>query len=360
MFHKQILSWALVGLVGYAFGGAALAQDRGVGAHDPVIAKQGDSYYMFCTGRGIRVKISHDLVSWQDEPPVFEQPPAWAWKAVPQYRGDIWAPDIFFHDGTYYLYYSVSAFGRNTSAIGVATNKTLDRKSPDFAWHDHGEVIRSVPGRDMWNAIDPNVVIDEQGTPWMTFGSFWMGIKLVKLNADLTSVAKGEEAEWHTIASRSRDMEVHERDAGDAANPELDYDKLYSEDQLKRNKSMMNGAIEAPFLFQKDGYWYLFASWDRCCQGVNSTYKVIVGRSKDIRGPYLDQQGHRLVRGGGTIVVTGDGENWAAAGHPSAYTFESTDYLALHAYDLKDRGRSKLRVREMTWNDGWPSLELGE
>ena len=63
-------------------------------------------------------------------------------------------------------------------------------------------VVRSVPGRDMWNAIDPNVAIDESGTPWMAFGSFWTGIKLVKLNPDLTSIVTGPGEEWHTLASR--------------------------------------------------------------------------------------------------------------------------------------------------------------
>jgi len=194
----------------------------------------------------------------------------------------------------------------------------------------------------------------------MVFGSFWMGIKLVKLNGDLTSAAAGSSEEWHTLASRQRDFDVDERDAGDAANPELDYKSLYSPEQLKRNQTMQNGAIEAPFLFRKDGMWYLFASWDRCCRGVNSTYKIIVGRSQDIRGPYLDKDGKRLVRGGGTIVAVGDGENWAAAGHAAAYTFQGADYLAFHAYDLKDRGKAKLRVREIHWQDGWPAIDLGE
>jgi arabinan endo-1,5-alpha-L-arabinosidase len=338
----------------------AEAQDRSVEAHDPVIAKAGDAYYLFFTGRGIRVKSSKDLLSWQDEPPVFEDAPGWVEDVVPRFRGDMWAPDIFHHDGTYYLYYSVSAFGRNTSAIGVATNKTLDSRSSDYAWQDHGAVVRSVPGRDLWNAIDPNVAFDEDGTPWMAFGSFWMGIKLVKLSDDLTSIAMGPDEEWHTLASRERDFAVDERDAGDAANPELDYESLYSPEQLERNRSMQNGAIEAPFLFRKDGKWYLLASWDRCCRGVESTYKIVVGRADDIRGPYLDKDGNRLVRGGGTIVSVGDGEHWAAVGHPAAYTFEDVDYLVFHAYDLRDRGRSKLRVREMHWDEGWPTIDLGE
>jgi len=336
------------------------AQDRDVEAHDPVIGKDGDTYYLFFTGKGIRVKSSKDLVSWKDEAPVFKHTPEWVTNVVPKFGGDIWAPDIFHHNGTFYLFYAVSAFGRNTSAIGVATNRTLNPKSPDFGWKDLGVVVRSVPGRDLWNAIDPNVTIDEHGTPWMTFGSFWMGIKLVKLNPDLTSIATGSDEEWHTLASRNRDPAVDDRDAGDSANPELDYKSLYSPGQLERNRSMKSGAIEAPFLFRKNGMWFLFASWDRCCQGVASSYKIIVGCAKDIRGPYLDKDGKRLVRGGGTIICRGDGKNWAATGHPAAYTFDGTDYLVFHAYDLKDQGKSKLRVREIHWIDGWPEVDPGE
>ncbi len=346
------LTFSLLALTAFPF--AASAQDRGVETHDPVLARDGDTYYLFHTGKGIRVKSSKNLMSWKDEPSVFAQTPAWVGGMLPKFDGHIWAPEIFHHKGVFYLYYSVSSFGRNNSAIGVATNTTLDPKNPAYAWKDHGIVVRSVPGRDLWNAIDPNVIIDEQGTPWMSFGSFWNGIKLVKLAPDLTSIVNGPGEEWHTIASRPRDFEVDERDAGDAANPELDYASLYTPEQLQRNKSMLNGSIEAPFLFRKDGHYYLFVSWDRCCQGVNSTYKILVGRSKDIRGPYLDKDGKRLVRGGGTLVAKGDGQDWAALGHCAAYTFDGKDYLAFHAYDLKDRGKSKLRVRELLWEDGWP------
>lgn len=338
----------------------AAGQDRSVEAHDPVMAREGDTYYLFHTGRGIGVKTSTNLVSWSGGSRVFDKTPDWVREVVRDFRGDMWAPDILKHNGTWHLYYSVSAFGRNNSAIGVATSPTLDSKREDYKWTDHGIVVRSVPGRDLWNAIDPNVVIDEAGTPWLSFGSFWHGLKLVKLKADLTSIVTGPGQEWHTLAARERDLAVDDRDAGDAANPELDYGSLYSAEQLERNRTMKNSAIEAPFLFRKDGYWYLFASWDRCCRGVSSTYKVIVGRAKDIRGPYLDREGKRLVRGGGTVIVSGDGDNWAAAGHCAAYCFDGRDYLVFHAYDLKDHGKAKLRVREMAWTDGWPAVKPGE
>jgi arabinan endo-1,5-alpha-L-arabinosidase len=122
------------------------------------MAKEGDTYYLFCTGMGISVWSSPDMNNWKKEKPVFSQAPKWAVDAIPTFQGHIWAPDISFYKGQYYLYYSVSAFGKNTSCIGLATNKTLNPGSPDFKWVDHGKVIQSIPGKTNWNAIDPNLI----------------------------------------------------------------------------------------------------------------------------------------------------------------------------------------------------------
>src|SRR5690606_23350950 len=133
----------------------------------------------------------------------------------------------------------------------------------------------------------------------------------------------------HTIAARHRYWKLDDRDAGDSANPELDYERLYPEDVLELNRASESGAIEAPFIINRNGYYYLFASWDRCCRGANSTYRVVVGRSEDIRGPYLDKEGESMVHGGGARVIDRfeDSERWAAGGHNSAYRFDGTDYL---------------------------------
>src|SRR4051812_15193678 len=136
-----------------------------VPVHDPVMIREKGSYYLFATGRGIAVWSSPDRVHWKMEKPVFASPPAWAVDAVPTFRGHIWAPDISYHDGLFYLYYSVSAFGKNTSCIGVATNLTLDPADPKFKWEDHGKVLQSVPRVTNWNAIDPNLITDDDGTP---------------------------------------------------------------------------------------------------------------------------------------------------------------------------------------------------
>ncbi|MGJ5640686.1 arabinan endo-1,5-alpha-L-arabinosidase [Formosa sp. S-31] len=298
--------------------------------HDPVVAKQGDTYYLFCTGPGITSFTSKDLKTWTQVDQVFPETPAWVDGIVKNFDGHIWAPDIAHHNGTYYLYYSISAFGKNTSAIGVVTNTTLNPKDNNYKWVDHGIVIQSVPNRDSWNAIDPNLVFDDNNTPWMAFGSFWGGLKMVKLNADLITIAQPEE--WHTIAKRERDFKTADADAG-------------------------NAALEGPFIFKKNGYYYQFLSWDYCCRGENSTYKVVVGRSKHAIGPYVDKDGVPLNEGGGTLVLEGSSK-WYGAGHNSAYTFDGKDYIFFHGYDASDDGLPKLRVSELKWNaDLWPSLK---
>ena len=295
--------------------------------HDPVMIKENGTYYLFCTGFGISVWSSRDLQNWRKEKAVFDKAPEWAVKAVPGFRGHIWAPDISYHNGMYYLYYAVSAFGKNTSCIGLAVNKTLDSASKDFKWEDKGKVIQSVPGRDMWNAIDPNLAVDESNDAWLTFGSFWNGIKLVKLDKSLTSVAQPEQ--WHTIAGRKREFGLEDSLAGD-------------------------DAIEAPFIFKKGKYYYLFVSFDYCCRAEKSTYKMVVGRSEKITGPYIDKEGVNMIRGGGCIVQEGN-SNWYGVGHNAVYTFDGKDYLIFHGYDAKDKGRSKLIIEELSWdNNGWP------
>ncbi|GAB3174967.1 arabinan endo-1,5-alpha-L-arabinosidase [Telluribacter humicola] len=293
--------------------------------------KQDSLYYLFCTGRGIAVWSSPDMKEWKKEKPVFEEAPDWAVKAVPGFqRNHIWAPDISYHNGTYYLYYSISSFGKNGSCIGLATNKTLHPDSPDYRWIDHGKVVESVPGRDNWNAIDPNLIRDEEGTPWLAFGSFWDGLKLVKLTDNARAIATDPQR-WYTLASRR------------AKSPT---------DSLAGNT-----AIEAPFIFKKGNYYYLFASIDFCCKGENSTYKMIVGRSEKLTGPYLDKAGVEMTKSGGTPLLQGN-KDWHGVGHNAVSTFDGADYLIFHGYDAQDKGRSKLRIEQLSWDEAqWPVVK---
>lgn len=325
MKHRSLI-FTLCCLLSYP-----VAFSQGTLVHDPVMTKEGDTFYVFCTGMGITVYSSKDKVTWSQEKPVFDAPPQWAINAIPDFKGHIWAPDISFHNGMYYLYYSVSAFAKNTSCIGLATNVTLNPKDKKYKWTDHGSVIQSIPGRDLWNAIDPNLAFDESNQPWLVFGSFWSGIKLVKMNANLEAIAQPQE--WYTVSKRSRDFKDDDRDPAE-------------------------GAVEAPFIFKKGNYYYLFVSFDFCCRGAASTYKIMVGRSEKIQGPYLDKDGLRMDQGGGSLVLQGN-KAWPGVGHNSAYTFDGTDYIIFHAYDMSNGGKPKLKIEPIQWDEKhWPVVTL--
>jgi len=325
----------------YAQQPAATARERGrfqvgdvttdPGVRDPCLAKEGDTYYCYFTGGGIQIWSSKDMKTWTKLPSVFSVAPAWVAQKLPSFKGlGFWAPDLSYHNGLWYLYYATSIFGKNTSVIGVATNKTLDVKSRDYKWVDGGMVMQSVTGRDDWNAIDPNLMLDENGTGWLSFGSHWNGLKLVKLNPDFKTPA--EPQEWYTIASRPRDYKYTDEQPG-------------------------NGEIEAPFIFKKGDYYYLFASWDGCCSGVRSTYNIRIGRSKKIMGPYLDKDGVDMAKGGGTLLLggdTGDNKTIYALGHNSVQTFDGIDYMAFHAYTTT---YERLGIRKLSWENGWPVVQ---
>jgi len=304
--------------------------------HDPVMIRHDSTWYLFATGWGIDVYSSRDLKVWTREKAVFAQAPQWAVDTIPGFKGHIWAPDISFYEGQYYLYYSVSAFGKNTSAIGVATNRTLNPKDPDFKWIDHGRVIQSYPGVTNWNAIDPNLIFDVDGKPYMAFGSFWDGLQLVRMKPDLLQV----DGECVTIASRKQDPSIKENLPSIEGNP----------------VDAGGNAIEAPFIIRRGGYYYLFASIDYCCKGVESTYKMIVGRSKKLQGPYVDKHGKSLRWGGGTLLMQGD-TKWQGVGHNAVVMDNGRTYLVFHGYDAELRGRSILRIKEMVWKKGWPVVQ---
>ncbi len=301
--------------------------------HDPVVAYEDSTYHLFCTGRGIQHMTSRDRKEWRiGSSPLMTVMPAWTQDSVPGFEDNVWAPDIIRYNDKWYMAYSCSTFGKNGSAIGLLSSRSL---SPHEIWKDEGCVVCSHEQQDNWNAIDPNFIIDGEGTPWMTYGSFWDGIQLVRLDTTF-HVAAGEKP--FTIARR------HGPDDTDIEpNPTSEY--------------AGDNAIEAPFLFFHDGYYYLFVAWDYCCRGEKSNYRVAVGRSKDVKGPYLDAQGKPMLIGGGTLVIEGDKAEYDAAGHCSVYSFPDGDYFFCHGYSVKHKGAPILIQREIDWTTGWPVLK---
>ena len=204
---KRTLFIGMLGLSalmsGYAQQGEGVRKGRIVReplVHDPVMAKEGDTYYLYSTGHNVSSFSSKDLSEWTIRHSVFSAPPQWAVDSIKGYEGHTWAPDIIYYKGNYHLFYSCSAFGKNTSAIGHAYRRTLSSAS-DEPWTDTGAVIVS-HARDNFNAIDPNIVVDEKGDPWMAFGSFWGGIQLVRLTEDLTSTLKPDCTQYAHASSR--------------------------------------------------------------------------------------------------------------------------------------------------------------
>ncbi|UOE94803.1 arabinan endo-1,5-alpha-L-arabinosidase [Alkalihalobacillus sp. LMS39] len=290
-------------------------------AHDPVISREGDCWYVFHTGRGVQIKSSKDGSNWKAEGSIFESLPEWSKEYVPEKEEDsLWAPDISYYNGMYYLYYSVSTFGKNTSAIGLVTNKTIDPNHPDYEWKDEGHVIHSTAD-DNFNAIDPNLIVDHQGQAWLNFGSFWSGNKLIKLDSETMKPQEG--AELLSISSRQEEPNT----------------------------------IEAPFIVYRNGYYYQFVSFDFCCRGVDSTYNIVVGRSKEIVGPYVDKDGVSMMEGGGTLLDAGD-ERWNGPGHCAVYLSGDSSILVNHAYDALEEGKPTLQIRPLYWDDEqWPYLK---
>jgi len=288
--------------------------------HDPAIAREGANYYVFATnrfqGKLVPIFCGDDLRHWRFCGNVFDAVPDWALKEIPGARG-IWAPDVAQVNGRYFLYYSVSTFGSNRSVIGLITNQTLDPSRPEYRWVDEGRVIGST-SEDDFNAIDPNLVVDADGGMWLAFGSFWGGIKMRRLDSE-TGKLSARDTTLYSLASR---------------------------------RPLQPPAIEAPSIVRKGKFYYLFVSVDLCCRGTESTYKILVGRSREIRGPYRDRDGRSMMEGGGTLLLEGTSE-WRGPGGQSVLLDSEADLLVFHAYD-GTTGKAALQISTMVWKKDWP------
>jgi arabinan endo-1,5-alpha-L-arabinosidase len=297
---------------------------RGISTRDPSsIVKCKAEYWVFYTGRGVPSYHSKDLVKWEHGPSVFTTPPEWIAKVVPENRNmNYWAPDIMKLGDRYILYYSVSSFGKITSAIGLATNPTLDPNDPAYHWTDQGWVVRTQDG-DGYNAIDPSVFRDRDETLWMTFGSYWSGIKLVQLDPQ----------------------------TGKRLTPDS---KPFS---LAHNES-----IEASYLCRHDGYYYLFVNWGSCCAGPKSTYNIRVGRSKTVTGSYVDKAGVDLLHGGGSLFLATTNGPLIGPGHAGTLNAQGKEWFTSDFEgDVRMGGKATLAIMPLRWNaDGWPEATVND
>ena len=307
---------AFVFLLGGLAAPRAYALQGAQGVHDPsTIVKEGNKYWVFATGQGIYSMYSTDLVNWTPAPrAVFVNNvyPSWINPKVPGFQGHFWAPECIFMNGKYYLYYSCSTFGSKVSTIGLATNATLDPASPNYNWVDEGEVISSNASSSA-NAIDPAVFKDTNNDVWFTYGSFFGGLRTLQLN-----VATGK------IQSGATSFAV------------------------------ANGNVEAAYLTKRGSFYYLFINRGACCNGSNSTYYILVGRSASPTGPFLDQSGVNLNNNGGTVVLNVSGR-YVGPGHAGIFAENGVNYFSHHYYDSDDNGAPKLGLAKLTWNAAnWP------
>jgi arabinan endo-1,5-alpha-L-arabinosidase len=307
-----------------AAGAAASIPDPYIFVHDPSMARLDGTYYLFSTGDpagtigngNIQIRTSRNLRSWTYAGTVFADKPAWitsALGAIP----NLWAPDISFFGGLWHLYYAGSSFGSNNSVIGLATTPTLDPRSPRYHWTDDGQVFRSATSDD-FNAIDPSLVTAANGAKWLVLGSFWSGIKLIQLDP-----ATGKPA-----SSSPQVYSLAQRPAPDAE--------------------------EGSAIVYHGGYYYLFVSWDSCCQGIGSSYRIMVGRSTSVTGPYTDPNGTDMMNAGG-MEEQGSDEGMIGPGSSSVFQQGGRDYLVYHYYDAFDSGDPWVQVRPLAWtSSGWP------
>ena len=294
----------------------SLQSDNVLWVHDPSrLIKSGALYHFFHTGDGVPSRSSSDGRTWKNEPPIFDKLPDWTAAAVPDHRGNgVWAPDVVFFNNKFWLFYSVSTFGARVSAIGLATNPTLDTQSPDYKWTDGGMVISSNRSSG-WNAIDPGPIVNSNGELWLSFGSFGRGgIQLVKLDSQTGKPVGAPK----TLA------------AGQGVGP------------------------EAPYIHFHNGFYYLFQNEGFCCRGLNSTYEVTMGRSQTIDGPYLDKTGRDLAKGGGSPFLRTEGE-FVGPGHIGILGEGNLERFSFHYYGSRVNGVPTLGLRTLVWDkDGWP------
>ena len=324
------------GSISYAAAGAdplaTYSQTGDTGpVHDPSIIREGNIYYAFTTDviglparNFLPIRCSQDKVNWRACGSIFPTAmPGWVVAKVPGILG-LWAPDVSYFNGEYHVYYAGSTLGSQQSVIGLVTNTTLDATDPHYQWVDRGEVLESRMGDD-FNAIDPNIFIDGDGSIWMTYGSYWTGIKQRQVDP-ATGLLLASNPTRYSLATRP---------------------------------GVPNNPIEGASLVHHGDYYYLFVSIDYCCnQNVASdNYKEAVGRSTGPHGPFYDESGTPMMKGGGTVLLQANAD-WNAPGGGTAWIDGETgeSLLIFHALHMTEGGAMYQWVKELNWVNDWPVI----
>ena len=285
-----------------------------IGIHDPSMYKAGLTYYLLSTHGTIHAHVSTDRSAFSDDGYALGLLPPWT-NSYTGSSGDLWAPDVSLHNGVYWLYYAASGFGSGNSAIGLATSST----GVPGSFADSGSPVYTSSSCSGANAIDPASVVDASGNAWLVFGSWFSGIQIVPVDS-ATGIPTG---------AACTQLAYHPSGTG----------------------------IEGAYIYPHGGYYYLFASIDDCCKGNSSTYRIIVGRSASVTGPYTDRGGLALTSGGGTIVLSAHGSINGPGGE-TVFTDTDGPILVYHYYDGNNNGNPALGISKLAWAaDGWPYVQ---
>ena len=268
--------------------------------HDPsTLAECEGRYYTFGTGAG--GLITDD---------------GWSWHGGAERPGGGAAPDVMKIGDRYLIIYGATGgglFGGHNGRILTMWNKTLDPKSPDFKYSQPVEVASS-DGMEDCDAIDPSMLLDPTtGRLWVTYGTYFGSIRLIELDP-----ATGERVKGNV----EKDIAID---------------------------------CEASALIWRDGWYYLLGTHGTCCDGVNSTYNIVVGRSRNVEGPYVDNIGRDMLHGGGRMVIAA-GQRVCGPGHfGRTVVDDGVELMSCHfEADFDRSGRSVLGIRPLLWRNGWP------
>lgn len=297
---KKRFSLGLSALLGLLLGTVASAQVGEPYIHDPsTIVECDGKYYTFGTGSG--GLISED---------------GWNWYGGAVRPGGGVAPDAMKIGDRYLVVYAtgvrVEGGTGHCSRVFMMWNKTLDPNSPDFAYTEPVDIAGS-DGYDDCDGIDPGLLMGPDGRLWLVYGTYFGYIRIVELDPATGLVKAGSEPVDVAISCEAAEMTYN------------------------------------------DGWYYLLATHGTCCDGANSTYDTIVGRSKSPTGPYIDNIGRDMMYGGGKIVLSAENRH-IGAGHFGRFNVaEGVEKMSVHFEgDLDRSGRSVLAIRPLLWKNGWP------